>query len=270
MNLVKACHRGCLRSVKIEVKNGVEVDRTTDFHGNHALSIAAALGHLEIVMWLISWGANPSVVGRRGETPLLFAAVHGRLDVVQWLLEVGGAVVTEADFIGGTALLNASWKGHIHIVQWLLLYGGASADECSLCGSTALIRALTYGHFNVALWLLQGDWLDVTYKTADGTGVWQAIQWSIDRIADIPEDCLSTMKHVSVLLTPTECIIESLPQDIAKIVRWGATLQERTILFYQKRIEILRETFIPPGLAEIIALLAGQLTVPQIYQFLSH
>ena len=51
--------------------------------------MASANGHLEVVKYLISVGANKEAKNKYGDTPLLIATQKGNLEVVKYLISVG-------------------------------------------------------------------------------------------------------------------------------------------------------------------------------------
>ena len=63
-----------------------------------SLHLAAALGHLEMVRYLVEEaGADPRVQNDQEMTPLDLATVNGHLEVVRYLIEERGMDPTEAD-----------------------------------------------------------------------------------------------------------------------------------------------------------------------------
>jgi len=54
-----------------------------------ALYIGAKNGHIEVVDWLLSCGADPNFRAERGGTPLYWAVRKGHVDVVRMLVEAG-------------------------------------------------------------------------------------------------------------------------------------------------------------------------------------
>lgn len=86
-------------------------------------------GQLEIVRLLLEKGADVTIVGNYGWTPLHFAASRGHTDVVQVLLSEKGVDVKIVNEHGQTPLHCAAACGHAKIVQVLL---SANSDPYSL------------------------------------------------------------------------------------------------------------------------------------------
>lgn len=100
-----------------------------------ALMRAAFAGDLELVKLLLSRGADPHIMSKDYETPLMAAAGTGfingfnkgksaaeRLEVVKLLVELGEDV-NAADSYGITALMVAANMGEIPIIQYLIDQG---------------------------------------------------------------------------------------------------------------------------------------------------
>ncbi|PYH28881.1 ankyrin repeat domain-containing protein, partial [Aspergillus neoniger CBS 115656] len=57
-----------------------------NFDGDQPIHLAAAGGHLQIVIRLVEMGADPNTSNRKGFTPLHLAAQAGHLEVVRELV----------------------------------------------------------------------------------------------------------------------------------------------------------------------------------------
>ena len=81
-----------------EIVSEVGVDAHND-RGDTPLSVAARLGRLEMVEWLLETGADPDFVPEEGDghTPLHEAAEQNRAEVVRRLLEAGANVAAQND-----------------------------------------------------------------------------------------------------------------------------------------------------------------------------
>ncbi|WP_293853955.1 ankyrin repeat domain-containing protein [uncultured Alsobacter sp.] len=92
--LIPAAHHGHVENVRELLKTTIAVDHVNRL-GWTALLEAVILGdggarHTEIVRLLLQGGANPSLPGRDGKTPLAHARAMGQASVVK-LLEAAGA-----------------------------------------------------------------------------------------------------------------------------------------------------------------------------------
>jgi hypothetical protein len=101
---------------------------------------AAALGHLDVVIWL-----HENRKGYEGEgctkRAMDGAAENGRLDVVIWLHENRGEECT------GSAMDWAAKKGHLDVVIWL------HENRSERCTELAMDLAALNGHLHVVIWL---------------------------------------------------------------------------------------------------------------------
>lgn len=91
--------------------------------------------------------------GTSGYTPLIYAAREGHLDIVQWLLSSGANPDAATCSGGATALHRAAYCGHLAVVQQLLA-AGATPGLQDADGQTALHKAVQQGHGEVAAALL--------------------------------------------------------------------------------------------------------------------
>ena len=95
-------------------KTGVNIQ---DADGNSGLHLAASGGHLPVVEFLVSEGADVNTTNDDNETALTEAAFSGHLEVCQYLVSNGADVTVESEF--GTALELAEEEGHDAIVDLL-------------------------------------------------------------------------------------------------------------------------------------------------------
>jgi hypothetical protein len=107
-----AAQRNKLKLLKFSTSLGASI--------NKALSAAASNGHLEVVDYLLSLGAdvNERDENQNNDTPLIQAAHSGHLDVVKILL-AKGADITAKDEFDQTALDKAEWSDNDELVAFL-------------------------------------------------------------------------------------------------------------------------------------------------------
>lgn len=117
------------------------------------LALAAYMGHLPLVDYLLSQGAEVNQVGKnRGRFTALTGAVSsGHREVIERLLEAG------ADpnywYQGGlTPVLEAAASGNIPILEVLVAHGGDLTSQTEQ-GKTALSLAEEYKHPEAVEWL---------------------------------------------------------------------------------------------------------------------
>lgn len=134
--------KGDLQGVKRCIEqDGVDINYTSS--GETALIRASYKGHLEIVKYLISKGADMDFAFNDRSTALIWASDKGHLEIVKVLVENGADLNKKSGGIfGDTALIRASKKGYFEIIK-VLVEGGAdvnirnSYDEIALeCSAT--------------------------------------------------------------------------------------------------------------------------------------
>ena len=94
-----------------------------------AFSVAAEKGNLKVAKRLFEAGADPTLPGKNGDTPLMNAAAEGELAMVRWLLSIPAVrkTINDRGKYGRTALSLAKANGFQEIVD-LLLEAGATPD----------------------------------------------------------------------------------------------------------------------------------------------
>lgn len=170
------------------------------YKGFTPLIMAAQLGHVDIVRYLLDQGAdfNKKLNNEEfGATPLDQAIVFGHLEILKMLLDSGAA-------LNSNSLYSAAENGYLPIVQELVKRGVKLDDE----GDIALVAAAENGHFDVVKWLLVNG---VTLKPmvnasraplllAVKNGHEDIVAELLDRGAqiDIVTDNKSTLLHIAV------------------------------------------------------------------------
>ncbi|EJP63552.1 Pfs domain protein [Beauveria bassiana ARSEF 2860] len=157
-----------------------------DNRGRNLLIIAAALGHLNSVLELLSAGIDTAHKDKFGRTALLCAAGAGRDAVVQLLLKVGVPTVEPADELtyrlstfqkldrqaaglaGHTPLSEASRNGHELVVKVLLADPDVNPNHQDGFGRTALALASSQGRVAAVQALLSHEAIDADRKDVYG------------------------------------------------------------------------------------------------------
>jgi cytohesin len=155
--LMKASSSGQLGAVQvlIEEMEGQGLDKQDD-EGRTALHWAAIGGHEEVVILLLSKGAQADIGDQRHITPFMDAAANGHMGVVQLLLQhMGGQGLDRTDEEGRTALHHAIEEGHVEVVTFLLSFQGAQAINGTFFGMTPFMTACTRGHVGVVQRLVE-------------------------------------------------------------------------------------------------------------------
>ena len=117
---------GDLRMVKFLVDRfpGV-LDEKSYNHDRMPILEAANQGHMKMVRFLLSAGANPHITASAGQTPLYYAAKHGDIDVVKLLLDYGALPdppIMNDVFCWRSleTILRAAGNKHVTVVELLL------------------------------------------------------------------------------------------------------------------------------------------------------
>jgi ankyrin repeat protein len=100
-----------------------------------ALREAAGYGRLEVVRLLLDAGADPSLTGGNGCTPLMVAVGEGQLEVLRLLLRWGAAVDTVEPASGCTAFHSACFNNQAGCAE-ALVRGGCDVGLKGKSGQT--------------------------------------------------------------------------------------------------------------------------------------
>lgn len=139
---------------KEEIKRRID---ETDSRGYTRLHYAAALGMVESVRELLSFGASTIVQDNAGNTPLHWAVAYNQLEISTLLItspNKQGSAVNMCNDTGRTALHWASAEGHVSLVQLLVEAAGALVNVSDVDGASPLHAAVALGHAHVVKYLL--------------------------------------------------------------------------------------------------------------------
>jgi Ankyrin repeats (3 copies)/AAA domain (dynein-related subfamily)/Ankyrin repeat len=138
-----------------------------DVHGNTALIMAAANGHVSILKLLLAdrrvKQEHINHENMRGETALMMASGQGYAKTLKLLLEDGRVEekhIKRENNDGDTALSRAAENGHEHTLSVLLAHPCVEANHINhqnRYGNTALISAATAGHESIVNFLLEDE-----------------------------------------------------------------------------------------------------------------
>ena len=143
--LVDAATLGYVESVQKLLDLGINPNAPSVFD-NTALCKAARNGHLDVVNVLLERGADPDVVGEKGDVCFLAASYDS---FIYKLLDNG----TRAPGKPLSALVEAAKRGDLAIVEALLAHG-ADPDAHHQTELSALSRAVDSGRFDIVKTLL--------------------------------------------------------------------------------------------------------------------
>jgi ankyrin repeat protein len=150
IELPEAAAVGNLASVRELVEKNPAQASSFSPDGFPVVALAAFLGHLEVVQYLASHGAdiNATATNGSGYNALTGAVTSGHAAVVQWLLE-HGANANYRYSAGYSPLLTAAANGRLDIAK-LLLAHGADPDATTTDGKSPLSLARERNHPEVA------------------------------------------------------------------------------------------------------------------------
>lgn len=94
---------------------------SADSNGRTALHVAAVLGQLNSIQFLLSMGGDPDIVDSNGWAPLHFAVAGGHVEAAEWLLNATTFAKSAVTKEGLTAYALAADKGHSELYDSLHL-----------------------------------------------------------------------------------------------------------------------------------------------------
>jgi uncharacterized protein len=150
LELPEAAALGNLARVRELIEKNLAQTNSFSPDGFPVVALAAFLGHLEVVEYLVSRGAdiNAAATNGSGYNALTGAVTSGHAAVVQWLLE-HGANANYRYSAGYSPLLTAAANGRLDIAK-LLLAHGADPHATTTDGKSALALANERNHPEVA------------------------------------------------------------------------------------------------------------------------
>ncbi len=150
LDLPEAAAVGNLARVRELIENNHAKADSFSPDGFAVVALAAFLGHLEIVQYLATHGAdvNAAATNGSGYNALTAAVTSGHVAVVQWLLD-HGANANYRYSAGYSPLLTAAANGRLDIAK-LLLAHGADPHATTSDGKSPLSLARERNHPEVA------------------------------------------------------------------------------------------------------------------------
>ena len=150
---IRAIHNQDLNDLRSIInKNKAILNDIEDSKGNTLLNVAVIEGHIEIVKYLVSDGADLNQQDSSEETPLIIAIKEGKLDLIAYFLSQGADVNVKVYF-NETPLHKAVDKGELEIVK-LVVTNGADLNLKNNQKETPLFVAVESNQTNVAEYLI--------------------------------------------------------------------------------------------------------------------
>jgi ankyrin repeat protein len=140
--LMFAASEGAVRSTRALLHGGAD-HSLSGVRGFTPLHVASMRGHADLVQLLLSRGAQLEMRTAQGFTPLMYGGQEGHLAVCQLLVQAG-AEVNAVNHGGSAPLLFAPREGHLGILCYLLKHG-ANPNLQDAFGNTALTQAIMHG-----------------------------------------------------------------------------------------------------------------------------
>lgn len=152
MALLNAVRKNDLEEAKKCVADGAEI-RFHDYStGNAPLHIAASLGNVEMLTFLLSNGATILSISKKKDLALHVAAFHGQVDALKYLyskmLEVSKSPLETKGAEGATVLIRGVFSKKVEVIQ-LLLELKANINAVDDLGNTALHYAAQLGYQDI-------------------------------------------------------------------------------------------------------------------------
>ncbi|KAG9491181.1 hypothetical protein GDO78_006514 [Eleutherodactylus coqui] len=200
--LTLACCGGFAEVTDFLVKSGADVELGC----STPLMEAAQEGHLELVKYLLSAGANVHASTATGDTALTYACENGHTDVAEALLQAGADLEHESEG-GRTPLMKAARAGHLCTVQFLICKGANINKSTTNNDHTVVSLACAGGHLAVVE-LLLAKGADPTHRLKDGsTMLIEAAKGGhtnvVSYLLDYPKNVISIPSTEISQMTPT-------------------------------------------------------------------
>ncbi|UCH92792.1 MAG: ankyrin repeat domain-containing protein [Candidatus Aminicenantes bacterium] len=169
-----AAEKGHLEVVEFLISKGADVN-VKNVEDETPLHYASGYGHKDVVKLLVSKGAAVNEKTKRGNTPLSYAAMRNQVDIIKFLI-AKGADVTVTTQNGFTLLHHSAWEGSKEMIE-MLISKGIPADAQTDFGRTPLQMAVLAGNLEAAK-VLVAKGADVNHK---GEEDWPPLYLAVKR-----------------------------------------------------------------------------------------
>ncbi|XP_067650360.1 ankyrin repeat domain-containing protein 50-like [Haliotis asinina] len=160
--------KGYLLRVKRFLSQGlVDVNSRSEKHGKTLLMVAAQEGHRKLFDFLVSKGANASLVDENGDNVLHMACRGGRMAIVKYIVKNDSVDINSKGMHGSTSLLQTVYCGHMHVLRFLLTKE-ANVSHLDNEGENILHVACRGGHLNMVKYVLSLPSVDINSRECYG------------------------------------------------------------------------------------------------------
>ena len=214
---------------KIMLEQEANVDINETMGGYTSLHIAAEIGYLELVNFLVKNEANVNARNDKEGIPLHTAALNGHLEVVQALI-LKGADVNSRTIDGCTSLHYAIENGHGKIANILLKHGANVNAVDKTYKNTPLHYATIFGHEEIVEALLKSK-ANANIATVEGiTPLHFAVQnGHLKIVAALLEHGVNIRAKDKNNATSLHYATESGHKEVAeRLIKNGAEINDKT------------------------------------------
>jgi len=255
--IVSECQSGRVERISQLVKEGGDIDTQNDSIQCTPLMYASASGHGNVVLHLLSIGAEVNRFDRYGRSALIHACMrNGNVGVVGVLL-LNNSDVDFKDNNSKTALMHACDTRDTDMIRKLLSHN-VNANKRDSRGKTALMHAVASSKFEIVKLLVECGQADVMMSDNDHRSVLMHLNGNDANIADYlcrkGSDVNHRVQEGSLTLTVLPYLLFKLPgglsSDLVKIfLKHGADPKYRcteglTLLMmailYQHGVDIVK------------------------------
>ena len=188
----------------VECKNKLKHNAEQIEHLVSAVWCAAVSGKLEVVKYLIEFGANVNSESDTGSTPIRSACLESHLDIIKILVENGGDI-HRTNRVGGTCLINSVQS--VEVCEFLL-QSGANVNAQDHLTQTALHYAVNEKELETTKLLLrygadpfiEDDWGIDALSIACWNQAYEIFKWLVDHVPYTPERVKKGRKLFKLLI----------------------------------------------------------------------
>jgi ankyrin repeat protein len=117
-SMVRACREGDISQLK---QNRQQLTQANHPLINQLLDIAASFGHLEVMEWLVSQGADLHHSNAQNQTIAFSAAACNQFQTIAYL-NFHQLQLSHRDHQDETCIFVAAARGHVKTIEWLLTH----------------------------------------------------------------------------------------------------------------------------------------------------